>query len=147
MTISMRTQRVAVTLTIVNLVLLAVLVAGAVRPSGIAAAVSPPLASGAEAQEVPVLRTRRLEIVDERGQIRSRLNVEAGGEVVLRMTGRSGTIRVKLGADDRGSGLLLLDEATEPGVHIMARRTGTEARGTTTSLTLRAGRQQQVIRP
>ena len=143
----MRTQRVAVTVTIVNLVLLAILVAGALRPSRIAAVASPPLASGAEAQEVPVLRTRRLEIVDERGQIRSRLNVESDGEVVLRMADRNGTIRVKLGADDGGSGLLLLDEATEPGVHLMARRTGTEARRTTTSLTLRAGSQQRVIGP
>ena len=144
----MRTERVAVTLTVVNLVLLvAVIAAGALRPSRIAAAPSTPLASGAETQEVPVLRTRRLEIVDEHGRIRSRLNVESDGEVVLRMTDRSGTIRVKLGADQGGSGLLLLDEATEPGVHILARRTGTEARGTTTSLTLRAGSQQQVIKP
>jgi len=143
----MRTQRVAVTLTIVNLVLLAALVAGAFRPSRIVAAAAPSLASGAEAQELPVLRTPRLEIVDERGQVRSRLNVESDGEVVLRMSDRNGTIRVKLGADDGGSGLLLLDEATEPGVHLMARRTGTEARRTTTSLTLRAGSQQRVIGP
>jgi hypothetical protein len=143
----MRTQREAVTLTIVNLVLLAVLVAGAFHPSRLATAASPRLSARAEAQEVPVLRTRRLEIVDERGQIRSRLNVESDGEVVLRMADHNGTIRVKLGAAEGGSGLLLLDEATEPGVHIMARRTGTETRPTTTSLTLRAGSQQQVIRP
>jgi hypothetical protein len=98
-------------------------------------------------EEVPVLRGRALEIVDERGRIRSRLSVEADGEVVLRMVDRSGTIRVKLGAGEGGSGLLLVDEATEPAVHAVARRTGTQARPTTTSLTLRAGNQQQVIRP
>lgn len=143
----MRTQRLAVTLTIVNLVLLAVLVAGALSPPRLAAAASPRLASEPETQGVPVLRTQRLEIVDERGQIRSRLNVESNGEVVLRMTDRTGTIRVKLGADERGSGLLLLDGTTEPGVHIIARRVGTEARSASTSLTLRAGNQKQTITP
>jgi hypothetical protein len=143
----MRPQQVAVTLSIVNLGLLAVLVSGAIPLSRGAPGAGPSPASASGAQEVPVLRTRRLEVVDERGQVRSRINVEPDGQVVLRMVDRSGTIRVKLGADEGGSGLLLLDEATEPGVHIISRRTGTEAQRTTTSLTLRAGGQQQVIRP
>jgi hypothetical protein len=143
----MRTQRVAITLSILNLGLLAALVSGAIPPSRVAPAASSAHALAPERQEVPILRTRRLEIVDERGRVRSRINVEPDGQVVLRMTDLSGAIRVKLGADDGGSGLLLLDEATEPGVHLVSRRTGTEAQRTTTSLTLRAGSQQQVIRP
>jgi hypothetical protein len=142
----MRSERLAVTLTIVNLVLLSVLVTGVLNPR-LAAAKVPQLASERRVQVVPILRTQRLEIVDERGQIRSRLNVEPNGEVVLRMTDPTGTIRVKLGADDGGSGLLLLDETTEPGVHITARRAGTETRRTTTSVTLRAGRREQIITP
>jgi hypothetical protein len=63
------------------------------------------------------------------------------------MADRNGTIRVKLGAGDDGSGLLLADELTEPAVHLVARRTGTQVRPTTTSLTLRAGGQPQIIKP
>lgn len=142
----MRSARLGVALTIVNLVLVILLLTGARNPR-LAAANPPQLASERRIQEVPILRTQRLEIVDERGRIRSHINVEASGEVVLRMTDPTGTIRVKLGADEGGSGLLLLDETTEPGVHIIARRAGTEARSTTTSLTLRAGRREQIITP
>ena len=97
---------------------------------------------------MPTLRGHALELVDEHGQVRSRLNIETDGEVVLRLLDRNGTIRVKLGAGEDGSGLLLLDEATEPGVHIIARRIGTGARPLTTSLTLRGtDGQERVIRP
>jgi hypothetical protein len=84
----------------------------------------------------PVIRASIVELVDARGQVRSRLGVEADGEVVLRLFDPSGRVRVKLGASDGGSGLLLLDEETEPGVQIIARRTATEGRPATTSLTL-----------
>jgi hypothetical protein len=48
---------------------------------------------------------------------------------------------VKLGASEAGSGLVLLDGSTEPGVHILARRSGT-------SLTLVAkGGARRVIEP
>jgi hypothetical protein len=95
----------------------------------------------------PVLRGRALELVDEHGKLRSRLSVEPGGEVVLRLLDAQGTIRVKLGAGEDGSGLVLLDEETEPGVHLVARRAGTANRPATTSLTLRADNQTRVIRP
>ena len=128
----MKTQRAALVLTVLNLVLLVLILAERL----------PSAAAAAPQEVVPIVRTHRLELVDERGQIRSRLNVEPNGEVVLRLVDSTGTIRVKLGADQGGSGLLLLDEATEPGVHIIA------GRKTTTSLTLRgpAG-QQRVIKP
>jgi len=75
-----------------------------------------------------VLRGRVLKLVDERGQIRARLNVESGGEVVLRLLDQRGTIRVKLGAAEDGSGLLLANDATEPGVHILAKAAGSSVR-------------------
>ena len=135
----MKLQRVAIMLCAVNLLLLALLLGRGLRST-------PPVGTGMPqavppaAQEVlPILRGSALEIVDERGQVRSRLNVEPNGEVVLRLLDRDGTIRVKLGADEGGSGLLLLDEVTEPGVHMIARRSSTSARPTTTSLTLRTG--------
>jgi hypothetical protein len=87
-------QRIAIGLTLVNLLLL--LTGG--QPERITA------------QSVtPVLRGRALELVDDRGQVRSRLNVEANGEVVLRLLDKNGTIRVKLGAGEGGSGLVRHD--------------------------------------
>ena len=129
----MRLQRFTLALTAGNVVLLFLLLTQVVS--------APAQSAG------PVLRGRAFELVDEHGRIRSRLNVEADGEVVLRLLDQHGTIRVKLGAGEDGSGLLLADEKTEPGVHLVARRNGTAARPTTTSLTLRADGQTRVIRP
>jgi hypothetical protein len=95
----------------------------------------------AAAQAVPsVLRAQAIELVDGRGRVRAQLNVESNGEVVFRLRDSSGTIRVKLGASEDGSGLLLANEATEPGVHILAKRSGT-------SLTVKRGERRHVIRP
>jgi hypothetical protein len=95
-----------------------------------------------------VLRVRALELVDERGRVRSRLGVEPDGEVVFRLVDESGAIRVKLGASEDGSGLLLLDEETEPGVRILARRVARPTRPDTTGITLRgAGDRERVITP
>jgi hypothetical protein len=87
------------------------------------------------------LRASAFELVDERGVVRSRLNVEQSGEVVLRLMDREGTIRVKLGASESGSGLMLADETTQPGVHMIARRDASH-------VTVRAAEgREQVIRP
>ncbi len=125
----MKSQRLAITLTAVSLVFL--LLAAAL--TGRTAAQTVP----------PIVRARALELVDDRGQVRSRLNVEPAGELVLRLIDQKGTIRVKLGAGEDGSGLLLADEATEPAIHMIARRTGTSERPTTTSITLKGVEGQQ----
>ena len=131
----MKSERLAFGLTAFNLVLLLLILGWG------------NLASSA-AEVVPVLRGRALELVDEAGQVRSRINVEQDGEVVFRLIDRKGTIRVKLGAGEGGSGLLLLDEATEPAVHVIARRSGSSDRPTTTSITLRgSGGEPRVIKP
>jgi hypothetical protein len=70
--------------------------------------------------ELQVLRGSALELVDQHGQIRGRLSIEPEGEVVLRLLDERGTIRVKLAAGTDGSGLLLANEATEPGIHLLA---------------------------
>jgi hypothetical protein len=67
-----------------------------------------------------VVRARAIELVDGRGQQRAQIKVEPSGEVVFRLRDQDGEIRVKLGASRTGSGLLLLDEATEPGVQLLA---------------------------
>jgi hypothetical protein len=88
----------------------------------------------------PVIRAQAIELVDSKGQVRAQLNVESSGEAVFRMRDAGGTIRVKIGADADGSGLLLLDESTEPAVHMLAKRSGT-------SVTIKRGAQQQVLQP
>jgi hypothetical protein len=129
----MSVQRFALGLTVVNLVLLSLTV---------------PRALSSSAQTVnPLLRARVLELVDQDGRVRSRLNVERNGEVVFRLLDEKGTIRVKLGAGEHGSGLVLLDETTEPGIHLLARRSATGERTGTTGLTLRAGAQTRIIKP
>ena len=93
------------------------------------------------AGETDTLRARALELVDERGRVRGQLTVESDGEAVLRLRDSDGQIRVKLGAGGDGSGLLLLDGATEPGIHMLAKSGGT-------SVTLtRKGGQRRVITP
>ena len=72
-----------------------------------------------------VLRARVIELVDGAGQVRASLKTEPSGEVVLRMTDAEGAIRVKLGASESGAGLLLTDDRSEPGVHMLAQREGT----------------------
>ena len=121
----MRIYRIAVAVTAINLALLLALLAHA----------------RASAQEgtAPVLRGRVLELVDERGQMRARLNVESSGEVVFRLLDQKGTIRVKLGASGDGSGLLLANDATEPGVHILAKADGSRLR-----LTNKDGRERLI---
>ena len=91
-------------------------------------------------QSHPVLRARAIELVDDSGVVRAQLNVTPGGEVVFRLRDAKGTIRVKLGASEAGSGLLLANERTEPGVHILARRAQT-------SVTLQRGAKRRVLTP
>jgi hypothetical protein len=110
----MKIYRLVIAMTVINLVLLLLTVTRAGRTTTQA--------------ESPILRGRVIELVDDRGQVRSRLNVEPSGEVVLRLIDQNGTIRVKLGAGEDGSGLVLLDEATEPAIHMIARQVGTSER-------------------
>jgi hypothetical protein len=129
----MTMQRSALALLVVNLVLLTLLF-------------NRQRASAAQAIE-PVLRARALELVDAHGRVRSRLNVESDGEVIFRLFDQTGTIRVKLGADKDGSGLVLNDETTEPGVHIIARRAPLPERKTTGLTLTGAGGRQRVVTP
>lgn len=71
--------------------------------------------------DAAILRGRGLELVDATGRVRAQFRVEPDGEAVFRIFDGDGTIRVKLGAGAHGSGLLLLDETTEPGVQIIKR--------------------------
>lgn len=116
----MKVPRLALVLTVINLVILMFILAQTRSP---------------QAQGVaPVLRGQALEIVDGKGQIRARINVEpetkmSDGKtypesVVFRLTDPTGKIRVKLGADRDGSGLMLADDSQQPGVHMLAKDAG-----------------------
>jgi hypothetical protein len=123
----MNINRLAVALTVINLALLIFLLAQSRLIAN---------------QTIPqVLRVRAFQLVDENGEVRAQLDVESNGEVVFRLRDQEGTIRVKLGASEEGSGLLLLNDLTEPGVHILADQNGS-------SLTLtEEGGAERVIEP
>ena len=67
---------------------------------------------------------REFELVDKSNTSRVWIRVEDTGEVVFRMRDGKGTIRVKLGAGEDGSGMVLLDQNTNPGVHMLSGTSG-----------------------
>ena len=125
----MKIQRWAIALSILNFVMLLIALFFFLSPS-----------QPAEAKEMaPALRARSLELVAEDGTVRARINIEDDGAVVFRMTDEEGNIRMKLGASEDGSGLVLLNNLTEPGVHLLANSTGT-----TVTLTTKDGHQEAI---
>ena len=71
---------------------------------------------------LPIIWAQQFELVDKNGKIRFSIKIEEGGEAVLRMMDEDQTIRVKLGASKDGSGLLLLNDETNPGIHALAKK-------------------------
>lgn len=124
----MNTNRLAVALTVINLILLIVVIAQSRMTAN---------------QTIPeVLRVRAFELIDENGRVRAQINIdETNGEVIFRLRDEKETIRVKLGASEEGSGLLLINDLTEPGVHLLAKQDDTSL-----TLTDHSGA-EQVIKP
>jgi hypothetical protein len=123
----METRRLLIALMGINAAVLAVLI---IRPAGLFAAGDP-----------ETVRARAIELVDQHGRVRAQLNVESNGEAVLRLRDAKGEVRVKLGADGEGSGLILLDGATEPRIQLLAKNSGTSV-----TLTSQGG-QRRVLTP
>jgi hypothetical protein len=71
-----------------------------------------------------VLRARVIELVSEQGQVVGQLHTAPDGSGNLRLRSGSGEVRVKLGATADGSGLLLMNQHTEPAVSLTAASTG-----------------------
>jgi hypothetical protein len=87
------------------------------------------------------LRASAFELVDERGMVRARLGIKGSGTAELDLFDATGTIRVKLAADQDGSGLMLANETAQPGIHMLAK-------GATTHITLKgSGGGEHIIRP
>lgn len=72
------------------------------------------------------ITVKEFELLDKTGVKRASFKTEADGTVMMRLMDKTGTIRVKLGADDNGSGLVLLNSATEVGLHALAKKEGTK---------------------
>jgi hypothetical protein len=133
----MKTQRLLIVLTLVNLALLLFLLVP-IRP---AVAESAP----------PVLRGRALEIVDAQGRVRASLGVlsgerQANGEtypetVLLRLITERGRPSVKIVASELAAGLSVAGPSTTKNTYVIL-----EANGSTSSLRLRNedGREQTV---
>jgi len=117
----MKNQRLLLVITIFN-VLLLVFSLGQTRPV---------VAEGV----APVLRGRALEIVDDRGRVRASITILPADPtfkmpdgttgypetVLLRLIDSKGGPNVKLGAIDRGAGLLLGGESDPTHVQILAK--------------------------
>ena len=143
----MKSQRVLIALTVLNLGLLVFLLAQVeVRFLGFRFLPSAEVASAGS-----VLRSRALEITDDEGRTRASIrlhpaSVQPDGTtypetVLLRLINSQGTPNVKLAATEDGSGLVLSGEANPTHVQILAR-------GTTTSLELTdKNGQQHTITP
>jgi hypothetical protein len=106
----MKHHRTAIAFSVMNLLLMAFLLAQA--------------PSSAQQSVAPVVRTRAFELVDENGKVRAQMNIERTGEVVFRLRDSTGTIRSKFSANETGSGLSLMDERTEATVQIRANQAG-----------------------
>ena len=137
---NMKTQRFAIGLTFVNVLILMLVWLHA------NSATTPEVA--------PVLRGQALEIVDAQGRVRASLKVQSADEnarmadgktypdtVILRLVDGNGRPEVKLGASARGSGLGLLGESDSTSVVIKA-----EGAESSLKLTAKDGR-EQVIKP
>ena len=134
----MRTQRIVVMLTVINLVLLMVVLVALARTRPAAAQ-----------DVVPVLRAHSLQILDSQGRVRAEIlvhgpetvNSKTYPETVLfRMTDpKSGPI-VKLTAAENGSALGLSDDS-RGGVQLFARDTGSFLK------VVNKNGHEQVIRP
>ena len=136
----MKTQRFLVTLTIVNLGLLLFLLFSHMRPTF-------------ADNNVPVLRGRALEIVDDQGRIRASITVlpaklQASGEtsaetVLLRLITERGRPSIKIGASEQTAGMSLTGPTGTSDTYMIL-----EAKGTSSSLKLRnENGREQIVKP
>lgn len=134
----MNSQRLAIVLTVVNLLILVSLLS----PVG-------PVMAG---EAAPVLRGRALEIVDDHGKLRAQIIVQPASTmpdgktypetVLLRLIDPNGRPAVKIGGSEDGSGMSLAGDSERrqwSGVQILAEGTGSSLK-----LTNKDGREQLV---
>lgn len=134
----MKVQRLAIVITVVNLMLLVLTVMQT---------------KSTTAQTIaPILRARALELVDERNVVRMRLNVK---ESEIDLFDKTGIIGVKLGAGEDSSGLVIAAGGTDPAsgshvqtyVQVIARLVGTAERPSTRIMLKGPDGRERVITP
>ena len=139
----MRIQRIAIALTVINLLILITAMSR--------------IGSAATTQTVPMLRGRGLEILDDRGKVRAQIIVLPADTaaktarrqnypetVLLRLIDPNGRPGVKIGTSVDGSGMSLAGDSERRdwnGIQILA-----ESAGTSVKLTNKNGR-KQIITP
>ena len=139
----MRIQRIAIALTVINLLILVTAMSR--------------IGSAATTQTVPMLRGRGLEILDDRGKVRAQIIVLPADTaaktarrqnypetVLLRLIDPNGRPGVKIGTSVDGSGMSLAGDSERRdwnGIQILA-----ESAGTSVKLTNKNGR-KQIITP
>lgn len=82
------------------------------------------IAASPQRDKFDKITVTEFELVAPSGIQRASIKVEDDGAVILRLRDAQGNIRVKLGSDGEGSGLVLLDSEANPGVHILAKKNG-----------------------
>jgi hypothetical protein len=82
------------------------------------------IAASPQRDKFDKITVTEFELVAPSGTQRASIKVEEDGAVVLRLRDAQGNIRVKLGSGEDGSGLVLLDSETNPGVHMLAKKKG-----------------------
>lgn len=102
----MKTQRLIIIALAANFILMAFIAA---RPSS---------------ETFDKISVREFQLVDGKNNERASIKIEESGEVVFRLRDGKGTIRVKMGGDDNGSGFVFLDGDTNPVIHGLARQDG-----------------------
>ena len=74
-----------------------------------------------------VIRAQGFELVNKQGKVVAQLYTGEQGGGNIRLRSADGTIRVKLGGNDEGSGLLLCDDRAEPAITLASNKAGTSA--------------------
>ena len=137
----MKTQRLAIALTVINLVILMITLAH-----------SRPATADAVA---PVLRGRMLEIVDDQGKVRASIKLHPADKtfkmpdgkigypetVMFRLIDPNGRPEVKIGASEQGGGIGLIGASDT--THVLLQAEGADS---SLKLTNKDGR-QQLIKP
>ncbi|HSB12263.1 MAG TPA: hypothetical protein VLM38_22440 [Blastocatellia bacterium] len=145
----MKTQRILIGLTVINLGLLMFQLTGLRRVEAVAPA------PGEAASPAPVLRGSSLEIVDDQGRVRASIKIHPGDPnfkmpdgttgypetVMFRLIDPKGRPEVKIGASEQGGAVGLIGETDT--THALLEAKGVD---TTLKLTNKAGK-QQLIKP
>jgi hypothetical protein len=135
----MKMTRIAIAVTLINLVL-AIFLLAQLGP-----------ASAQQTQKAPrVLRGSSLELIDNSGKVRASIQIQPASivdgksyaqNVIFRLIDTHGKPLIKLGAGEDGAGGLYIDDGTDHGIQLITKKSGNFIRITN------ADGKEQVIKP